>query len=280
MIIDAHTHLGIVKSWSSYLRGYVRVGPWDLLAYMDDLGVNVAVLLPLPGIVETESLLMSTDEIIKITRKYPGRIVPFCAIDPRVPRAEEKVEKYVKMGCKGFGEYKIMLKINDPLSLRIYKKCSELEIPILIHMDNKFNPDIHEFIKVLEEIPDTTFIMHGPGWWKHISGEVDESTDYPKGRVVPGGLIKSIFKRYKNVYADISAYSGLNALERDPEHAKRFLEEFSDRILYGTDFPCIARLGNQYGPNREHLNFLLNLGLSKQVLERILYKNAIKILNL
>jgi len=247
---------------------------------MDSVGVDIAALLPLPGIVEIESLLMSTDEVIKVTRKYPGRIVSFCAIDPRVLRVEEKIEKYVKMGCKGFGEYKVAMKVSDPLSLKIYKKCAELEIPMLIHMDSKFNPNIHEFVRVLEEVPDAVFIMHGPRWWKYISREVDESVDYPKGRITLGGLVEKIFKQYKNVYADISAYSGLNALERDPEHAKKFLEEFSDKIHYGTDFPCIARLGNQYESNREHLNFLLSLGLSKQSLERILYKNAVKLLDL
>jgi len=280
LIIDIHTHLGIVKSWSSYLRGHVKADLLDLLDYMDDVGISVAVLLPLPGRVEPDSDIISSDEAIRVAKKYPGRIVPFCVIDPRVPRASEKIKKYANMGCKGFGEYKVKMKISDPLSIKIYKTCFELGLPILIHMDKKFNPDIHEFVKVLEEVPDAIFIMHGPGWWSHISGQVDESVDYPKGRVIPGGLVKEILKRYKNVYADISAYSGLNALERDPEHAKKFLEEFSDRILYGTDFPCIARLGNQYGPNREHLNFLLNQGISKQALERILYKNAVRLLDL
>jgi len=280
LIIDIHTHIGVVKSWSNYLRGYVKAGLLDLLAYMDDVGVNVVVLLPLPGIVETDSRIVSTEEAIKIARKCADRVIPFCAIDPRVPRAEEKIKKYVRMGCKGLGEYKVKMRIGNTLSLKLYKVCSELEIPILIHMDSRFNPDIYEFIKVLEEVPDAIFIMHGPGWWKHISKEVDDSVEYPKGKVIPGGLVEKILKEYKNVYADISAYSGLNALERDPKYTREFLEKFSTKVLYGTDFPCIARLGNQYGPNREHLNLLLNQKISKQALERILYKNAMKLLDL
>ena len=39
----------------------------------------------------------------------------------------------------------------------------------------------------------------------------------------------------EGLYCDLSAMSGANALMRDPEYAARFIEEFSDRMLYGGD---------------------------------------------
>ncbi|RLF19611.1 MAG: hypothetical protein DRZ82_05040 [Thermoprotei archaeon] len=278
-IIDIHTHIGIVRSWSPYLKGFVKATIHDLISYMDSVGIDLVALLPLPGIVEPYDRIPGTDKVLKLSKEYPDRIVPFCVIDPRCIKPKERIEQYVKRGCKGFGEYKVRLYIDDERSIRVFKICANLGIPVLIHMDKEFNPDIHRFIKVLNKVPDAIFIMHGPGWWKYISAETGDE-DYPKGKVIPGGIIEKIFKEYRNVYADISAHSGLNALKRDKEYASIFLRMFSNRVLFGTDFPCISPEGNQFGPNREHIDLLINLGLEKEILERILYKNALRLLGL
>ena len=280
MIIDIHTHVGIMKSWSPYLIGHVRATVLDLISYMDRVGVDIAVLLPLPGRIEPDTIIPGTEKVIRLSKEYPDRIIPFCVVDPRGIKVEEKVERYVKMGCRGLGEYKVPLPIDDRRSVSIFKLCADLGIPILVHMDNRFNPDIHRFISVLNEVPDAVFIMHGPGWWKHISANVDEKTDYPKGKVTPGGLVEKIFREYKNVYADISAYSGLNALRRDPAYSKSFISKFSNRLLYGTDFPGISPEGNQFGPNKAHLNLIMNLGLDTNIVDNVLYKNALRILDI
>lgn len=277
-MIDIHTHIGVVRSWSRYLFGRIVVTLEDLLGYMDAVGVSAAALLPLPGPSRAGSRIASTERVLRAAERCPGRVVPFCAVDPRAPNAEDLVKRYVRRGCRGFGEYKVEMRVDHPLSVRLYKLCAELAIPVLIHMDSKYNPDVRGLVRVLEEVPDAKFIMHGPGWWKHISAVVEEGVEYPSGRVVPGGMVERIMSEHENVYADISAFSGLNALRRDPEYAKRFLERFSGRVLYGTDFPCVGEAGNQYGPNREHLDLLLSLGLSKQALERILYRNAAELL--
>ena len=46
---------------------------------------------------------------------------------------------------------------------------------------------------------------------------------------------KEIRACIENLYCDLSAGSGSNALTRDREHAARFIEEFADRIFYGCD---------------------------------------------
>jgi len=40
---------------------------------------------------------------------------------------------------------------------------------------------------------------------------------------------------HPNVYADISAFSGFNALSRDPRFAIEFVKDYSHKLLYGTD---------------------------------------------
>ena len=44
-----------------------------------------------------------------------------------------------------------------------------------------------------------------------------------------------LMRKYPNLHADLSAGSGHNAVTRDPEFGYDFLEEFQDRIYFGTD---------------------------------------------
>ena len=278
-MIDMHTHIGEILSWSPYLIGKVYSDLNDLLKYMDSVGIDIAVLLAVPGYIETDGEIFLSDRVLKAALKYPDRLIPFCVVDPRTQSSIRKMRKYFRRGCRGIGEYKVKLYIDDKRALRLYELAAEKEVPILIHMDNTFNPDIYRFEKILDNYKETIFIMHGPGWWKHISGDAGKNV-YPKGNIKPGGKMLKILRKYRNVYADISAFSGLNALSRDKNFSRKFLENFQNQILYGTDFPCLASDGSQFGPNKKHLNLLKNLGLSKTVFEKIVFKNAEKILKL
>lgn len=59
---------------------------------------------------------------------------------------------------------------------------------------------------------------------------------YPSGKVLPGGKLIEMLHTYPNLYCDLSTGSGLNALKRDSEFAKKIILEFQDRLLYGRDY--------------------------------------------
>lgn len=90
---------------------------------------------------------------------------------------------------------------------------------------------------------------------------------YPNGKVLPGGKVVDMLRKNKNLYCDISAQSGYNALSRDLGFARTFLEEFQDRVLYARDYF-----------DNGHQQLLYSLNLSKEVLEKILYLNAQKLI--
>ena len=252
----------------------------DLLAYMDENEIDLVWLLPIPGRVDPYARIVGPELVLRVAKEYPDRIIPFCVIDPRNPKAIKKLEEFARIGFRGFGEFKVKLRIDDPRSIELYRACGELGFPVLIHMDDTYNPDIKGLKHVLEEVHDAVFILHGPGWWRHISALVDECEVYPSGKVVPGGMVERLLKEYPNLYADISAYSGLNALSRDPGYAKDFLSKFADRVLFGTDFPCIAPDGSQFGPNGSHIELLRNLNLAGDVLNKIIHENALKLVDI
>jgi len=57
----------------------------------------------------------------------------------------------------------------------------------------------------------------------------------PKGPVKEEGVIPKLMRLYPNLYGDLSDGTAHNALARDPEYGPKFLTEFQDRLLFGTD---------------------------------------------
>lgn len=279
MLVDVHVHVGAVESFAPALKGWIWAGIKELLSYMDEVDVDWVVLLSAPPRGNDPfSRLVSNEKLLKIAGRAGDRFVPFCVVDPRGFDAINRFKRLVRRGCRGLGELKVSLRADDPRMLRLLKVAQEMDLPVLFHMEEeKYFYDISSLVKVLSTFPKVRFIAHGPGWWKHISGERTDEV-YPKGKVRKEGMVQKILRSHKNIFADISATSGLNALARDREYAKKFLREFSDRVMFGTDFPCLASDCTQYGPNRHHLNFLESLGLPSSILENILYRNAERVL--
>ena len=75
--------------------------------------------------------------------------------------------------------------------------------------------------RAMQACPGTQFVGHAPGFWREISGDAARRTEtYPLGPVAPGGRVPELLEKYANLYADISAGSGLRALRRDPKHGR------------------------------------------------------------
>lgn len=128
--------------------------------------------------------------------------------------------------------------------------------------------DFTSLESVLKDFPDVKFIAHGPMFWKHISSDgIARREMIPKGPLIGEGIIWHLLRNYPNLYADISAESGLNALTRDPGNAKRFLALFENKILYGTD--------NVLKGQKE---FLDSLKLLKRAYKNIYGENACRII--
>jgi len=267
MIIDVHVHL----NWNGMTTD-------KIVEHMDSIGVDKAWALTweaIDGARYIRYTRLSTEEALDGFRRYPDRFIPFCGVDPRFEDAPERVRRWVERGCRGYGEHKVRLCIDNPDSIEVYRTCGELGIPVLFHMDvplpgsrEWYNADIDGLERAMRKCPDTIFIGHGPGWWREISGDADSSPEaYPKGKVKPGGKLVRLLREYPNLYADISAGSGLNALRRDPEFTMKFVEENYDKLLYGTDSYDTA-----------HLDFLRSLNLREEVFRAITYENAVKII--
>ena len=133
---------------------------------------------------------------------------------------------------------------------------------------------------MLQKHKNLKILGHSAPFWSEISSDVTEETrsGYPKGKVKEG-RIAELMRKYENLYCDLSATSGSNALMRDVEYAAKFIEEFSDRILYGCD---ICQIFNTFQFDFD--NFLTKMRTTGMISEENYYKlvrgNAIKLLKL
>jgi uncharacterized protein len=273
-IIDTHTHVGQV--WSHL----PPLSEEALLRWMDGHGVEQAVVLPLES-PEGASFPILTRDVLAIAERHRDRLIPFACIDPRASIREEDLkplfESYVERGARGFGEHKVGLPIDHPLSQRLYAFAGELGLPVLLHQDGERNTDrvgLPGLERMLREFPETIFIGHAPAWWSSISADCTEAdlNGYPSGPVVPGGAADRLLAEYPNMWADLSAGSGARALLRDLKFAQAFLERHADRILFATDY---------LHPGQEVPQFDLfeTLTLTPETREKIMYRNALRLLS-
>jgi len=246
-MIDIHTHLG-----RSAQRGEAPVDENELLRRMDELGIEKAVILARGISPECSFFHFTNEDVIAAYRRHPDRFIPFCKLDPRNGTNSPDTdfswvpEEYRAGGCRGVGEVSAQLYLDDPRCVNFFRQCGDAALPVLFHLVPRIGYGLYGLAddrglprleKVLQLLPGTTFVGHAMAFWSEISAQVDEDTrgSYPAGPVPAAGRVPELLTQYPNLYGDLSAGSGFNAISRDPEFGYRFLEDCQDKLLFGTD---------------------------------------------
>ena len=274
--IDIHVHIGKV------LFSMPGISVRYLLNWMDEMEIEKACVMAVENPEEIDYYI-TTERILRSCRLHPDRLMPFCNVDPRRGDPEiwdpyPIIARYVDRGAKGFGEMLAGLWIDDPRQMKLYGACEKLKLPVLIHIDNYRNFDeigLPRLEKVLQSFSDVNFITHALHWWSEISADVLEKHrgSYPTGPIIQGGRAEQLLHKYDNLYADLSADSGTNALTRDPSFTPGFLTRNQDKLLFGTDLVYKGQ------PKKIH-EVLDSIEVDKSVLEKIYYLNAHTLLKL
>lgn len=278
-MIDIHTHIGRLI----YGRKFLTAA--DMVRFMDKNGIDKAVLLPIENPEEID-YYVTTKEILRAGRRYPNRLIPFCNVDPRRSmndgrwNPEPIIKEYLDQGCRGFGEVLANLKVNDPRMKNIFRACGKLKIPVLLHIQSS-TLGLYDEIglpyleEILKEFPETSIIVHGPGFWAEISDKVSlaDKNGYPAGKIEKPGKIDYLLKKYPNLYGDFSAGSGYIGLSRDPEYSKIFLKRHARQLLFGTDYL-------EPGQETPIIEFIRNIGLDQKTFRLVTEDNARRLLKL
>jgi len=264
VLIDVHAHIGQVRP-----RPECILDVDDLLHKMDAWGIDRACVLPLSEHPDPNYRDSKTKDVLAACSGHSDRLTPFCLIDPRVGSNSpemvfrDRIAGYADRGCKGLGEFLPDIPVDDPRCIDLYRLAGEYAMPVLFDLHDVpgeygllDNPGLPCLERALRACPETVFIGHGPTFWAEVSADVASSErcgwPYPSGPVKPGGAVPRLMAAYDNLWADISAGSGYNALTRDATFGIEFLHAFQDKILFGTD-SCRRFEAERVCPNREFL---------------------------
>lgn len=222
-VLDTHFHL--------------RQGLDANSIHMDGCGVSNAILLARSS---------AAEQVKAIQNKYPGRFVWSASADITKPDAVELLTGAVKAGAIGFGEIKFHVDADGPELRRMYALAAELNVPIMIHFqevphfegEGIFSSGFKRFEAMLKAYPKTRFIGHADAFWANVSADYANEAAYPTGPIKRGGVTDKLLSDYPNLFGDLSANSGNNALSRDAEFTAGFLARHQDKLLFGSDCSC------------------------------------------
>jgi predicted TIM-barrel fold metal-dependent hydrolase len=136
---------------------------------------------------------------------------------------------------------------DGPELRRMYALAADLRVPILIHfqeVDHFPNEGTWStgyaktFESILKAHPRTTFIGHADAFWANVSADYQNQTAYPSGPIARGGVTDKWLADYPNLFGDLSANSGNNALSRDASFTADFLRRHQDKLFFGSDCSC------------------------------------------
>jgi predicted TIM-barrel fold metal-dependent hydrolase len=287
-----------------------------LIGQMDSLNMQVVVNLSGRGGKQLVDIMDNVNKSAHKHRIINFTNIELRSIDEADWTTEtvKKIEFDYKTGARGLKIYKSQgmtnedssgnrIKIDDPRIGPVFEKCGELGIPVLIHsadpksfwepMDSmnerwlelKTHPRrkrdannpapwetiIQEQHNIFKNHPNTTFVAAHMGWFPN-------NLDH----------LATLLDAMPNMYVEIGAV--IAELGRQPRQAKKFFIKYQDRVLFGKDsykpkeYPTYFRVlesADEYFPyyKKYHAYWkMYGLDLTDEVLKKLYYKNAIKII--
>ncbi len=200
--------------------------------------------------------------VMEFVSKFPNKFIGFAGLDPHkgMGAIKELKDSVTEHGFKGaaIDPYLAQIYVNDARYYPIYSKCCELNIPIVITTGpgtlvpgaviDHVAPRYIDF--VARDFPELKIVIsHGGYPW------VNETI--------------MIVQRNANVYLELSEYEFATQSEAYIQAANTII---SDKVLYASAHPFVDF--------KEALKNYEKLPFKPEVLEKVMYKNAAKVLNL
>jgi len=304
--IDMHAH--------AYAGTPEQVGQW--VRVMDEHGIAKAIVL-------ARTTGARFDALHRLYSTHPDRFELWCGFDytgydePGFgPAAVKELRRCYQAGARGVGElgdkgrglcYSTPTKawgmhLDDPRMDPLLEACAELGMPVSIHV-----ADPYWMYQPMDATNDGLMNAHKwrldnqPGIVGH-AGMIDilerAVRRHPRTTFIACHFancshdlnrLGSLFDKYPNLYADISArYAETAAI---PRFTARFYERYQDRLLYGTDMQFskdlyrltfrILESADEHFYAWRYFSYhwpLYGLSLSEPVLEKVYRANALNIL--
>jgi len=213
---------------------------------------------------------IKNDYVADLVKKYPDTFInAWAMVDPwKGEMAVQEIERAIKeLGMIGVKFQPIAQGFypDDHRFYPIYEKCAELKVPVSFHVGSSglgagmpggagyrlsYTRPIPHIDNIAADFPNLTIIMIHPAWpW------YEEQI--------------AVLLHKANVHADLSGY----APRYFPDPIKKEINgRLQDRFMFGSDYPEI--------PPKRWLDEFEAEGYKPKVMEKVLYKNAQRILGL
>jgi len=236
----------------------------EVIASMDEEAIDVSVILNI-GWTDHELCLQTNDYILEALSRYHGRLIGFCAIQPRAGQAAiAEIERCAREGIRGIGEMRPDIQGFDLGDEAIMGPVVEAARRHgLILLTHSSEPVGHEYKGKGNVTPDVlyAFICRFPGLrfvCAHWGGGLPFYALMPE---VAGAL--------ENVFFDTAASPFLYR----PEVFKHVAEIVGvEKVLFGTDYPLM--------PPSRIIRQLRSINMGEEAEGLILGGNAKRLLGL
>ena len=250
---------------------------------VEDIGYKFDVRSPFYGKLKmTSGFLFHLERLRRLVIEGEP-VYPFLAVDPRRPGIMDALSNENLISRKGpFYGVKLYPRLGyHPASKPvqdIFEICIERDLPVTTHCG-------------MSGFPSADFSLDGSGVWKYNDygnplhfepalkkglridfahmGSCDP--DYKWAKTIVGFM-----KKYKNVYSDLSCYTGRDEIEKI---IVLFGKDkiFKERILYGSDFDVMSFTDNKISLEQYCRNFS---DLFPKEIQNMRYGNVLKFLNI
>ena len=278
-IIDIHQH--------QYYKGRTVQ---ELVAHQRMMGITTTVILPSARAFDRKSdgsrlepqraSMAGNEAAMGLVSEWPQEFVRFANELPTRSDGLRAIEKYLRNGGLGIGESKFAIDCDSMAIERLAEIAQSFKVPLLMHFQHAaYNKGLDRLHKILRKFPDVNFIGHAQTWWGNIDKNHEQKVMYPRGNVVPGGITDRYLSDFPNMFGDLSAGSGHNALVRDEQHTRAFLDRHQDKLMFGSD--CGDSFG--HGPKctgSKTIAAIRRIAPNKVVERKLLYHNAKKLLRI
>jgi uncharacterized protein len=229
-------------------------------------------------------------------------------------RAAAQLEQDYRHGARGLKIFKNLgltvmdangkrVPVDDPRIHPVWEKCADLGIPVLIHSGEPrsfFDPQdkYNERWLELKEIPSRARPPDKyPSFEQILKEQHHLFESHPRTRFIDAHLgwlggdlarLGALFDRLPNVYTEIGAV--LAELGRQPRFARDWFVKYQDRVMFGKDtwaadeylvyFRVLETDDEYFDYYRKRHAFwkMYGLALPDDVLKKLYYKNALKVI--
>ncbi len=247
--IDFHTHLGTSQaafyddSGEQALLPYCR-GTQMLLEGMRSNGIEKSVVFSVPMLSAEQQ--QANEEVLHLIHGN-DRLIPFAFLDPRLKESPQLLEDFIAQGCKGLKLHPVChgYVVGHKLCYPTMDVAQAHHLPVLVHS--------------------------GWGEYGEIRFIAKLAKDFKDLQIIIGHMIE-----FKDIFSLVPPLANVSVETSYSSHPRRIAQAVAalsaDRVIFGSDFPC--------GDQGFELFKILHTSIPDGDKEKILYKNAQRILNL